>query len=468
MEAMTNRMWMACAGLVMVAGMPGVSSAVEWDKVTFRGFLQYQHKSFLLDHQPLFDNTNNELRAQLELTFDLTDEFRIRVTPEAYTDVTRRDSYRHRVYFNEGYGQVTKGDFDLRFGKQIVTWGQADTVRPTDVWRRRDYSDFFLDTEEGVLGLRADFTGFGPLTVQGVFVPYFVPDIFPFGERHNRFFHAENVYRQLGQEMLNNGAPQELVDSLDGFRVSDGANLPNSLRRSEGGIRISGSFDGWDVSASYASFFNRVPTSFQMTPPAPANPPPGPPPNTYFGDPDIQMALFYHRVHMIGFDFVKLFGKLGIRTEAAYFFTEDRKGTDPRVDDPYFKVTTGFDYEFTNIIGDSDLTLIAQIAIDEELPRKGTTINQKEGINLIHFYRYAFVGTATWKFTEYFKVQTPFFVNAQNGDYLVQPEFNWSPVDGFEVIGGGDIVGGDRTNPQSFFSVFDRDDRVRMALKYSW
>lgn len=470
---------LAVFGIVLTAT---AAQAVEWDKVTFRGFVKYTHKSFIDEHRRGIDDTNNEIRAQLELTVDPTESLRIRLTPEAYRDASRNDSLKYRLYFNEAYGQMTKGDFEFRAGKQVVTWGQADTIRPTDIWRRRDYSDFFKDTEEGILGLRADYTGLGNVTIQGVFVPYFVPDIFPFGEKSNRFFHAENVYGGIMSGVEDDpltpfderAAMQSLLDQSQGFRVNDGPNLPDSLRRSEGGVRISGSSDGWDWAVSYATFFTRVPTSFTVIPPYTANPPPAPPynpplpANPLFDNPYVDMTLRYERLHMWGVDFVKLFGKLGIRTEAAYFLTEDRKGTNPNIDDPYIKVTTGFDYEFTNIIGDSDLTVIAQIAIDEELPRKGTTINQKEGVNLIHFYRYAAVGTATWKFTEYFKVECPYLVNVQNGDYLVQPETTWSPVDGMELSLAGDIVGGNKNKTSSFFKVFDRDDRIRGAVKYSW
>ncbi len=465
------------AGFLLACLLAGSAQAVEWDKTTFRGFVRYNYKAFVDEHRRDVDDTNNELRVNAEFTMDLTDQFRIRLAPEGYFDASRNDSLKNRLFIDEAYGQATFDEFEFRAGKQIITWGQADTIRPTDIWRRRDYSDFFKDEEEGVLGIRADYTGLGDITVQGVFVPYFIPDIFPFGEKSNRFFHAgdlvENIRNGVEDDPATIGFDEHaymssLLDESEGFRVVDGPNLPDSLHRAEGGVRISGSHGGFDWGVSYATFFTRVPTSFSVTPPSKANPPPAPPPNTYFDDPYITMTMNYERVHMWGLDFVKLFGKLGVRTEAAYFLTEDRKGTDPLVDDPYVKVTSGLDYEFTNLIGDTDLTLIAQVALDEEFPRRGALINQKEGVNLIHYFRYAAVGTASWKFSEYFKLDIPYYVNLQNADYLVKPEVTWSPADGLELSTAADIVGGNRTKADSFFKVFDRDDRVRAGAKYSW
>jgi hypothetical protein len=85
---------------------------------------------------------------------------RVTVTADAFaTSVTGGAEVRGRV--REGYVGIGNDRVDLRLGQQILPWGNADVVNPTDLLTVRDYTFFSADPEAnrlGVLSARASWT----------------------------------------------------------------------------------------------------------------------------------------------------------------------------------------------------------------------------------------------------------------------------------------------------------------------
>ena len=58
----------------------------------------------------------------------------------------------------EGYAQLTRGQLDLRAGRQVIVWGRADKVNPTDAWSSRDFMLLAPNDDDqrlGVISLQA-------------------------------------------------------------------------------------------------------------------------------------------------------------------------------------------------------------------------------------------------------------------------------------------------------------------------
>jgi len=53
-------------------------------------------------------------------------------------------------------------------------------------------------------------------------------------------------------------------------------------------------------------------------------------------------------------------------------------------------------------------------------------------------------------------------VNAEKGDYLLQPEFSWQLADGLNLTFGADILGG---GEDTFLGFFESNDRIRVSVK---
>ena len=56
--------------------------------------------------------------------------------------------------YDELYAEVVYGKFDLRIGRQVISWGKTDLVNPTDHLSPRDFTDP-LESEEERLGVIA-------------------------------------------------------------------------------------------------------------------------------------------------------------------------------------------------------------------------------------------------------------------------------------------------------------------------
>src|SRR3954466_2363132 len=59
------------------------------------------------------------------------------------------------VDLREGYVERTLGKFDVKVGRQIVVWGRADKINPTDSWSIRDYKLLVTDDDDQRVGVAA-------------------------------------------------------------------------------------------------------------------------------------------------------------------------------------------------------------------------------------------------------------------------------------------------------------------------
>lgn len=82
-----------------------------------------------------------------------------------------------------------------------------------------------------------------------------------------------------------------------------------------------------------------------------------------------------------------------------------------------------------------------------------------------HFYRHAITSLVEYRFDFYRSLVTKIFWNVADDDYVVQSDFIWKPWDGWTWSVGADLVGGP---PDSFFGIYEGNDRARTALTFDW
>lgn len=81
----------------------------------------------------------------------------------------------------EGWVRYTHDNLSLKAGRQIVVWGRADRLNPSDVLSSRDYTLLFANDDEqrrGALTLQARL-GLGAFTLDGYWLPEFRDNRFP-------------------------------------------------------------------------------------------------------------------------------------------------------------------------------------------------------------------------------------------------------------------------------------------------
>jgi hypothetical protein len=204
----------------------------------------------------------------------------------------------------EGFVDLTAGPVDFRLGKQIIVWGRADQINPTDNLSPRDYTLLFPDDNEqrfGSLGLRAS-TVISTLSIQGFWLPYFKPNLLPIVQPappltlHEE--EPENAYGQWG--------------------------LKFEMTRSVGDGSIS-YYDGFDLNPDFA-----LQTIFIASNQLPL----------------LNVVLSHHRIRTFGMDGAVTVGRFGIRGEAAYTLTENSGDWKPFIKSPFFFVVLGGDRTF--------------------------------------------------------------------------------------------------------------------------
>lgn len=118
-----------------------------------------------------------------EQTFDFTVEgwkgiSHFSINPYAYIGVTNEPE----IGIREAFVDIYFDNADLRIGKQVITWGQAEGAFITDIVSPKDMRSFILadfrEIRKGVIALKGDYY-LGPFTFEGIWLPIFVNSSMP-------------------------------------------------------------------------------------------------------------------------------------------------------------------------------------------------------------------------------------------------------------------------------------------------
>ena len=194
-------------------------------------------------------------------------------------DLTR-NSNAH-VEIREAYLDRAFGPVDVRMGRQVIVWGRADKLNPTDSIGVKNLKRLMTDDEDQRLGLfAASFTyNLGDFRLSLVSVPEWRSPVFP-------------------------------VVPLAGITLSD--QTPDHPER-QFGVKWDRSGGDVDYSVSYFRGISKIPDLKLVS----------------SGANGTELALVYHRVQVLGGDFATSVGSWGLRGESAWTITEDPQGLDP-------------------------------------------------------------------------------------------------------------------------------------------
>ncbi len=187
----------------------------------------------------------------------------------------RRGS-RTSADLREGYVERPLGDVDVKAGRQIIVWGRADKINPTDVWSVRDLTLLTTDNEDQRLGAAAVQANrrFGEVRLIGVWQPEWRTPQFPISQ---------------------------LPSGLTAH------NLRPNDPSGQYGLKLDHSGAGVDWSVSYAHAIDKLPDLRLGT--------------------STDLDFIYQPIQMYGADAAVPVGQYGLRAEMAY----TRR---PRRDDP--------------------------------------------------------------------------------------------------------------------------------------
>ncbi len=273
----------------------------------------YELRGSLREWVKVFNNDPNEIdlsetRIKLELLSTLGDytAFSSRFY-YAYDGAKKEGAWNLQEAYMDYYGDVV----DIRFGKQIIAWGKADEINPTDILNPQNLANITEDKSVrkiGLVSLKTDWK-FYDFILEGIWKPEFQSMQLPALNSRWAFFSLPGV-----TELPSPSYPEnKLEDTEWAFKLYRTISLFD--------LSIS-YFDGWDNIFTPDLVFNPVAHQMELD------------------------TLVFHRTKMIGADFAGSIQSVGVWGEGAYFRTEDTEGIDPFIKNPYVQFVVGGDYTF--------------------------------------------------------------------------------------------------------------------------
>jgi hypothetical protein len=320
----------------------------------------------------------------------------------------------------EGYFDLTEGPVDFRIGKQIIAWGRADQINPTDHLSPRDYTLLFPDENDqrfGSIALKSS-TEVGTSFVHGFWIPFFKPNHIPIQQPPTPL--------GLREEEPNNAFGQW-------------------------GVKMESIGGNWDGSVSYYDGFDLDPDIGLESQFVALNQPPL-----------LNVLLSHHRIQNFGIDGATAIGRFGLRGEAAFTMTENSEGSDPFIKSPFFFLVIGgertfldylninLQFTFRNIINYHDPGDIADPLTRSIATEQALFNNQLDRISEGGSIR---VGNK-W-YNETLEAEIAGIGTWTRHDSLLRPKITYAMTDRWKIILAADIYGGPE---DSFFGNLSKNN----------
>jgi hypothetical protein len=387
------------------------------------------------------------------------------------------------VDFPEAYVDLYGDAFELRLGRQKISWGQLDDLQPTDHLNPEDLTEFYfrpeLERKIGVPAARlAAYSG--PWTLELVWAPWYSAYRFP--DREDRWFPPllvvpDRVQTPLGPVPVDTRYPD--VDAPPHTLAS--SDVGGRVTRFVRGAEMSASvFHGWDKSQTFSALGTATlrPTGIPTAPVA--------------SRVDLDIVPSIHRITMLGGDMAVPIWMLALRAEAAWIhgrfhplLLRDELGTDPRllatVRDAATRVaTTGRAERVRLPLPPSELrreTLQYGLGIDLNVNEPmsyalvrsralagtfvlfqliETVIFDHDAAFIADEVEHLLMATLRRSFRdERLWTELKLVFNPNHGDYIVWPQIAYKLTPLTHVIFEARVIGGDRNQPIGQFRDYD-------------
>jgi hypothetical protein len=440
------RLWVVTALVLAVAGVAGAEESnpdglPDWLKpLRVRGRLAEEFAYRL--HDP-GDVSKLKTIGWLEGKYTFSDSVTLRVATRAWYDAVfdATDRYPANVErdqktqfdLREALLSVSRGDLDVRLGRQQIVWGEAIGTFVTDVVNPRDFREFvlpdFSELRIPIWALDFAYRLREGLVFEGVWTPDARIDTLP--KRGAEFQFAPPAYRFRNPVV-------RLPDNRDEF----------SLGRSEGGFRLLALVRGWDASLIYYDEADKSPVFFQRR-------------VSQASGPEIVVLEPKHpRLHIVGATLAKSVEPFVFRGELALSVGKRYVTTDPLDRDGVVRRDTidylvGVDYTFFS-------TLDAALQVSQKI-LTGSAVNLAQGGVQGQVTTSVALRLTTGFFDNTLNPTVLFIVDANRADFRVSPRVDYLLGRSLTVSVGADLFEGNR---RTLYGQFDRNDRVYVTTTW--
>jgi hypothetical protein len=415
-------------GIVLALMIANAASAQEL-RVT--GYAETDHILYFEATDTAGRRGRNEVLTQIDGLAVFGRPLRLFGTVELRADFADHD--RDRVYVEELYADFTYKAFDLRVGRQMLAWGKTDLVNPTDHLSPRDFTDPLESDDErlGIWAVRPRIQ-LGDVQWEGAIVPVFTGSILPLG--------SSRWSPPFPSQVPNPLNPAQVVHL--NYEFAPAREPETTWANVQYATRVSGSFRGYDVSASYFDGWEDVPRlGRELT-------------ITGAGTGTVRITPEHLRKHAVGGDLATVVGSFTLRGEAAFVSPDPLQGPD------HFQYVLGLERTFGDMMGRGGTFFLAQW-IHSILP--------DDFVASPLDFNYLFEKSTTLRVQHNVTALTQIVVEglyewARHG-YYVQPQVSYRFGDHVRVEGFLDLLGGRETE---FFGIFGDNRRLQVRLRYSF
>ncbi len=301
----------------------------------------------------------------------------------------------------EAYLDLRLGPVDLRIGRQIIVWGRADRLNPTDTLTPRDFTLLVPedgDQRFGTTAVKAT-TRLAGLSLTGVLLPTFAPHVIP---------------------LRPPPPPSTSAERVPGDPVWQGA---FKIERTGGRV---------DWSASYFDGFDLFP-DLQLAGVGPSG---------------ADLVLTHHRIRVVGADAAAAVGPYTVRAEAAYTFTEHARRGD-QIKSPFFFLVLGGDRTLPGAVY-VNLQYVVRVVADFRSPvdvadpiRREVAVQQALINDQLDRVKHALAlrVSRTW-LGETLRGEISAIVSPTRFDYALRPKLTYALTDRVKLTAGGDLFQG--------------------------
>lgn len=325
----------------------------------------------------------------------------------------------------EGYIDFTSSSYDLRIGRQVITWGLGDLIFINDIFPK-DYEAFFSGRpmeylKKGVDGVKVGmYSSFA--SAELIVVPFFEPNNFPDPKRFHMF------------------DPMPLITEREEEKPA------STLDNTEIAFRLYRDVAGFDTSVYYYRGFLRQP---YMLPDSMSSP--------------SKLDLFYPELSVYGASLQgrALDGVLSL--ESGYYDSrQDRDGKNPMTPNSHTRFLIGYQRQMWE-----DFTMGLQYygeymhdysEYKKNLPAgfsKEERLNQLASVRLTQFMVH-----------QTLKLSFFAFYSLAYEDYLLNPEIKYNFSDSVWAAAGANIFGGGKEWNQ--FGSLDENDNIYVQVRYEF
>jgi hypothetical protein len=371
----------------------------------------------------LLDDENGVANAMLWARFRRKISDNVGVSVSGHFGVEGAGEHnKDRDMLREAYADLRFGQWDFRLGKQIIAWGRADRLNPTDNLTPRDFTLLVPEEDDnrfGSVALNAKYMLGDGKALQAVWLPRFSP------------------YRYPVPLPAGFGVERDIPDGSNNYAIK--------FERSGAGV---------DWSISYFTGYDLVPDWRFNASALPA----------------FVAQAQHNRIQVLGLDGATTAGAYGVRWELAYTRTKDRDGNNPDIKNPFFYGVVGLERTFMEnlnvnvqlysryITKFSDPANLLDPILRAIAEQSAISSNQSKQ----HQYGLTTRISKKW-WNDTLEAEFAVIYNLSPTGYMLRPKVTYAFTDQLKGTFGAEYYGG---SANSFFGNLDKNRAVFAEMAY--